>query len=305
MRVRLGKLRRLGKRTWKKKLRMRTLVPKHVSVVCDHKFALFGCWGKDCEEGSAQQLIARSINEDPKVDFMVTAGDNFYVKDVSDVDFEKNVVNCYSKPMYASMGNHDISFYEKELEYQHRNWILPSKNYIINITTQGGKPRMRVVMINTNPIYSEKDYGKNPQTSSDQRDRDMEEVREFLDHLPKSDLFTIIVGHHPLVFNRHKSKTTVRSFDDFGKSIASKCDLYVCADEHNIQHIVYENLNQFILGGGGAKPDETVLMDYPNQTKFVHGYHGYGVFDVRKMKMTLKCMEKVSGKINTCYKFKF
>lgn len=305
MRARLGKRRQPKgkKRVWRRNLKLRTLPLKEIVVKCDHKFALFGCWGKDCEEGSAQQLIANHINEKGDIDFMVTAGDNFYVKDISKVDFEKNVTHCYSKPMYAAMGNHDIAFYNKEMEFQNPNWILPAKNYIIKVVTRGGAPRLRIVMINTNPIYAEKDYGKNPLVPKDQHNRDMVELNNFLEQLPSSDLFTIIVGHHPLVFNRHKEKSLPRFMDDFGRMISSKCNLYVCADEHNLQHIVYENLNQFILGGGGGDPDENIIMDYPEQTKFAHGFHGYGVFDVRKMKMTIKCMEKVSGSITSCYKY--
>lgn len=299
------KLRTIRKRKGLR-FRMKAILPlKEIVVKCDHKFALFGCWGKDCEEGSAQQLIANHINEKDDIDFMVTAGDNFYVKDISKADFEKNVTHCYSKPMYAAMGNHDIAFYNKEMEFQHPNWILPAKNYIIKVVTRGGAPRLRIVVINTNPIYAEKDYGKNPSVPKDQREKDMRELTNFLDHIPTSDLFTIIVGHHPLIFNRHKDKAIPRSLDEFGRMIASKCNLYVCADEHNLQHIVYENLNQFILGGGGGDPDENIFMDYPEHTKFTHGFHGYGVFDVRKMKMTIKCMEKVSGSINSCYKYSF
>lgn len=307
MRVRLGKRRQVKgrKRVWKRNLKLRTLDIKEIVVTCNHKFALFGCWGKDCEEGSAQRLIAEEINNDCAIDFMVTAGDNFYVKEVEKINFEKNVTHCYSKPMYAAMGNHDIAFYDKEMEFQHPNWNLPAKNYIIKVVTKGGIPRLRIVMINTNPIYAEKDYGKNPSVPKDQRERDMGELTNFLDKLPPSDLFTIIVGHHPLIFNRHKDKAIPRALDDFGRMIASKCNMYVCADEHNLQHIMYENLNQFILGGGGGDPDENIFMDYPEHTKFTHGFHGYGVFDVRKMKMTIKCMEKVSGSISSCHKYSF
>jgi predicted phosphodiesterase len=258
----------------------------------------------DCKLESAQALIAKEINESDGVDFMVTAGDNFYVKETSDVNFTSNVVNCYSKPMYASMGNHDIPFYEQELGFRHQNWILPAKNYIINVTTPRGSPRLRILMINTNPVYAEDDYRKR-NSSPNQYRGDLEELEYFLDNIPPSDLFTIIVGHHPLIKNRHKDKGEKMTMDGFGRRIASMCNMYVCADEHNLQHIIQGNLNQFILGGGGAKPDETIVLDYPHDTKYAHPFHGFGVFDVRKMKMTMKCMEKGSGKISTCHKYFF
>lgn len=305
MKVKIGK-RRLGRKklVWKG-LKLKTTSIKEIVTKCDKKFALFGCWGKNCEEESPQQLIAKNIHDNKDIEFIVTAGDNFYVKDVSNLDFEKNVTQCYSKPMYASMGNHDIAFYDKELEFKNPLWIIPEKNYIIKVITSGGVPRLRIVVINTNPVYSGKDYGKSPSIPKDQQSKDMKELTNFIDNLPYSDLFTIIVGHHPLIYNRHKEKAIPKVMDDFGRMIASRCNMYVCADEHNLQHIVYNDLNQFILGGGGADPDENIFMDYPDHTKFTHGYHGYGIFDVRKLKMTVKCMEKVSGSIQTCYKYSF
>jgi len=292
----------------RRRLRMRAIPDPVVSidVPCDHKFALFGCWGKNCEPGSAQALIADTINKKCNIEFMVTAGDNFYVDHPSLVDFDKNVVHCYSKPMYASMGNHDIKYYDQELDFQHPNWNLPAKNYVMRIVTGSGAPRLRIVMINTNPIYAAKDYGKVPYLPPGQIEDDMMELMNFLDNLPPSDLFTVMVGHHPLIKNRHKEKSMVQEgMDEFGKRIASMCHVYICADEHNLQHMVHENLNQFILGGGGGDPDETVIVDHPEATKFVHPYHGFGVFDVRKMKMTVKCMDKTSGKISNCYKHYF
>jgi len=306
MRVRIGKRKgpvQRKRRQWPRRLRQRAIftIPV-VNASCNHKFALFGCWGMNCKPGSAQAIIAKHINESEGIDFMVTAGDNFYVKDTVDMNFESNVSQCYSKPMYASMGNHDIPHYNKELEINDPRWIMPAKNYMIRVTTPLGAPRLRILMINTNPIYAVKDYGKNNKVSPLQREDDLRELEYFLDNVPLSDLFTIIVGHHPLITNRHKDKGEKSTLNDFGRRISSMCDLYVCADEHNLQHIVHGGVNQFILGGGGGIPDETIIMDYPEETKFTHPYHGFGIFDVRKMNMKLKCMDKETGKLTTCYK---
>jgi hypothetical protein len=309
MRTRLRRGRRpvqTRRRQWPRRLKQRMLPA--ITVVeahCDHKFALFGCWGMDCNKGSAQALIAKEINEKDGVEFMVTAGDNFYVRSVADVNFETNVVKCYDKPMYASLGNHDIPFYDAELQFNHPRWIIPAKNYMINVSSSRGTPRLRILMINTNPVYAADDYKKYDNLPPQQKDADKEELEHFLANVPPSDLFTIIVGHHPLLFNRHKPKGDKKPINEFGQRIASMCNMYVCADEHNLQHIVQGDLNQFILGGGGAKPDQTILPDYPEETKFAHPYHGFGIFDVRKLKMTVKCMEQGTGKISTCYKYSF
>lgn len=289
--------------TRRRRIRFRTLKIKTLNVVCEKKFAMFGCWGVDCKPGSAQSMIARDINDQDDIEFMVTAGDNFYVETPEEINFETNVVNCYNKPMYAALGNHDVLFYDVESTFQNPNWILPDKNYIINIVTKRGTPRLRILMINTNPIYEREFYTK--RGIIDQIQADKRQLEAFLDNVPPSDLFTICVGHHPLLTNRHKPKGAPMEFTNFARRIASMCNMYVCADEHNLQHIIYENLNEFILGGGGANPDENIIVDFPNETKFQHPFHGYGIFDVRKLKMTLRCLDKETRDIKKCYKYKF
>lgn len=262
-------------------MRLRTLRPRVVTldVECSGKIAMFGCWGMDCEEDSPQRLIAQDINNDPEIDFMVTAGDNFY----KDIDLEKNFIGCYSKRMYASLGNHDIDTAELQMAFNDRNWVLPSRNYVLRIVTGGGTQRMRIIMVNTSPIFSKKTYKDLPGVL----DREMRELEDFMEAVPKSDLFTIVVGHHPLVTNRHKDKGPVTRMS---MKIGNMGNIYVCADEHNLQHIIMPGLNEFIIGGGGAKPDTTILPDLPDETRYKHAFHGYGIFDVKEMTMTLKPM---------------
>lgn len=270
---------------WNRRLRLRTPKPQVITldVECSGKIAMFGCWGMDCEEESPQRLIAQDINNDPEIDFMVTAGDNFY----KDIDLEKNFIGCYSKRMYASLGNHDIDTAELQMAFNDRNWVLPSRNYVLRILTRGGTPRLRIIMINTSPIFSKKAYKNLPGVL----EREMKELEDFLENVPKSDLFTIVVGHHPLITNRHKEKGPVtRKVEGISRKIADMSNIYVCADEHNLQHIITEGLNEFIIGGGGAKPDTNILPDLPEETRFKHGFHGYGIFDVRDLTMTLKPM---------------
>jgi hypothetical protein len=270
---------------WKRRLRLRT--PKtrvtYLDVECSGKFAMFGCWGVDCEEDSPQRLIAQDINSDPEIDFMVTAGDNFY----KDFDLEKNLVRCYSKRMYATLGNHDVQTAEFQLAINERNWVMPARNYSLRIVTKNGTPRLRIVMLNTSPIYSKKEYKDMPGVL----ERELRELETFIDAIPESDLFTIVVGHHPLITNRHKEKGQIKkSLDDMERKIAGISNVYVCAEEHNLQHIVMDNLNEFIIGGGGAKPDTTILPDLPDNTRFKHPFHGYGIFDIKNLSMTLKPM---------------
>ena len=272
---------------------MRNVAPI-VNITINDSVAFFGCWGAGCQPDSGQWLLARDIDANPKIEAMITAGDNFYEKylpkeESKESFFHRNVDMCYAKDMYASLGNHDIELYNFERNHTMKNsrWILPAKNYIIHINDD-----IRVVMINTNPIFEEKAYKKYVENGEQLLEDDMKELNDFIDNLTPSNRITIVVGHHPFLTNRHKLKEGKRTIDDRVRKIIAKADLYICADEHNLQHIVSDDLDEFILGGGGGDPDTTIIMDYPMETKFSYPYHGYGVFDVNNKKMSIRTLNE-------------
>jgi predicted phosphodiesterase len=247
----------------------------------------------DCNPGSAQRLVAEDINHTPEIEFMVTAGDNFYSE--RETNFQKNVSGCYTKKMYASLGNHDVERYKEEMEYSNPNWVLPARNYTVLVNGN-----IRILMIDTNPYYAMKEYRSNKEHMEA-----MAEVDDFLSSVQPFPGITLTVGHHPLLHNRHKLKGEKPTLLEFGERICKITDVYFCADEHNLQHVRLFNqgVEQFILGGGGAKPDEVIIEDYPELTNFKHPYHGYGILDVDTLVLSVRCVQKHSSKITTCYEF--
>lgn len=289
---------RKGKRRY---VRMRA-VDHTINLTIKDSVAFFGCWGVGCQKGSGQWYLAKDIDANSKIEAMITAGDNFYTKKLStgedkEAFFNRNVEMCYTKDMYASLGNHDIEKEIYSIQKNHGNknprWILPAKNYVININHD-----IRVVMINTNPIYEEKAY-KEQEGGDELLQDDMNELTEFINNLPpSSDRMTIVVGHHPFLTNRHKVSAKKRVIDkDLVRKIIALSDLYICADEHNLQHIVKDDLNEFILGGGGGDPDRNIILDYPEETKFQYGYHGYGIFNVKSKKMSLRILDSETNEM--------
>lgn len=247
----------------------------------------------DCNPGSAQRLLAEDINHTPEIEFMVTAGDNFYSS--LETNFRSNFSDCYTKRMFVGIGNHDIARLKEEMEYNNPNWTLPGGNYTILINDN-----IRVLMIDTNPYYSPKEY-----RTRGEMEQSREEVDRFLSDVGPFSGITLTVGHHPLLYNRHKLKGDKPIITDFGSRICEVTDVYFCADEHNLQHVRLETqrVEQFILGGGGAKPDQLIIDDYPELTPFKHPYHGYGVFDVNSLILTVRCLQRYSSSITTCYEY--
>jgi hypothetical protein len=291
------------------------LIPTY-KLKCEKYFAMFGCWGMGCSSGSAQRRVANDIAKNSGIEFIVVAGDNMYKYDLEvDEFFQSNVDICYTKPIYAALGNHDLEHIEDQIRYTNDLWHLPARNYMIDINDD-----IRIFVVDTNPIIetrsSYRRYISNRRKADREYERSLKEFRNFVRDMAvessRERKFTICVGHHPLITNRHnvKGRLQKRSLMDLEKdmqTIVKCCDMYVCADEHNLQHLIFKDepltLNQFIIGGGGGEPDEKVVIDYPHETKFVHPYHGYGIFDVNTKKMILRCLNKRSGRFNDKYTF--
>jgi hypothetical protein len=294
------------------------IIPTY-SIECKNYFALFGCWGKGCNPTSGQQLVANDINSDPKIEFIITAGDNIYEDKPNLEDFKEffntNVDMCYRKPMYSAIGNHDLEYIDEQIRHSNDIWHLPARNYMININDD-----IRLFVIDTNPLVEGIDtYRRHiiPMKAAEAEfEKSLQEFKSFVgdivEEVTRTKKFTICVGHHPFITNRHKTnaKFVPLKPNDLSKefqTILRVCDMYVCADEHNLQHVLFEDdeprLNQFIIGGGGGSPDKTVVMDYPNETKFVHRYHGYGIFDVTSLSMSLRCLDEETNRFNDKYRF--
>jgi len=159
---------------------------------------------------------------------------------------------------------------------------------------------IRILMIDTNPYYGAKEY----RTEVDFQEA-KEEVDRFLSTIEPFAGITLTVGHHPLIHNRHKSKGTRPVLTEFGRRICQVTNVYFCADEHNLQHLrlTDQKVEEFILGGGGAKPDENFIDDHFDITPFKHPYHGYGILDVNSLILTVRCVQKLSSSITNCYEF--
>lgn len=294
------------------------IIPAY-TLECRDYFALFGCWGKGCKPTTGQRLVANDINRDPRIEFIITAGDNIYEEKDNPEDFNEffhaNVDNCYTKPMYSALGNHDLEYIDQQMRHTNGIWHLPARNYMININDN-----LRIFVVDTNPlvegIRTYQKYIQPIEAANAEFEKSLREFRNFVgDMVTEADLtkkFTICVGHHPFITNRHKKKgsfvpLTPSDLPDEFQTILRVCDMYVCADEHNLQHLLFEKngarLNQFIIGGGGGTPDRTIVMDYTDETKFVHPYHGYGIFDVHNFSTTLRCLDEETNRFNDYYRF--
>jgi hypothetical protein len=255
------------------------------------KFFFFGCWNDNL---NATKNIIKKINDSDDFSFGIVNGDNFYptktkddngtkrkIFDMQSVEKGFNVLKNFKNPIYCALGNHEVDNLNncetllKELEYsKNSNINFPAGYYCLNITN-GSKNNIKIFVLDTNLLENNFCY--------EQSDRTVESsamtkwLSEQLIHATSNQIF--IVGHYPLFYIK-KSKFVInpvmKEINDIILS-SQKHMYYLASDIHNYQHIVYKNINQFIIGTGGAHLDEiNTLSGYMEIEK------DFSIYDTKK-----------------------
>ena len=98
-------------------------------------------------------------------------------------------------------------------------------------------------------------------------------LKKTLDNIKNIDNI-IIIGHHPIICHGHKEKEPIIFnnilYNDLYKKIIipfnnkyNNIKAYICADEHNFQHLVdiKSNFNFIVAGTGGAHSDPIIITN--------------------------------------------
>ena len=204
-----------------------------------------------------------------------------YIADII-YDIEKQIKegfeDCFGKidsDFLIGIGNHDIetcNVINYQLNYSDTNtkWNLPglSYNYIYELN-DGTK--INFIFIDTN-LYSGKYFcdAKGDEDVSNIIDKQHEWIEKVL--YMNKESWNIIIGHEPVITNRHKNKdkskeikyAIISKLYDFIKKNNKYIDMYMCADEHNQQFINMKNnyidIPIIISGTGGAILDKKIYI---------------------------------------------
>lgn len=253
-------------------------------------FLVVGDWGR---EGSYNQSEVASqmgvIGEKLEIDFVISAGDNFYEDGLTGEDdpaFSKSFTDIYTapslqKPWYNVLGNHD---YRGDVEAQlspvlrkkDSKWIC-SRSYILNAEI------VDFFFVDTTPFVDE--YFTNPGEHKydwkgvEPRDEYLSNLLTDVDSALKdsSANWKIVVGHH-----------TIKSAGQHGVTVelvkqllpilqANNVDLYVNGHDHCLEHITSTDSEiQFITSGGGSKAWRGDIRPWkPEEMKFYYDGQGF------------------------------
>lgn len=198
---------------------------------------------------------------DNQIDFIVTAGDNFYPRGVNsgdDYQFEYKWRDVYNQESvkdltwYITVGNHDYGRDGSGVEHNQitfgnteARWYFPQLWYTFTKTVGNGKT-VKFIMVDS------QGFRKKANNYVRQRAFVREQIKDPAD-------WTIVVFHHPFYsVGRHTSSETmlrevlIPIIEDGGK-----VDMVITGHDHNLQHFSHQNGTNtqfYVTGGGGARP---------------------------------------------------
>ena len=258
-------------------------LPRHNNQLL--QFIVIGDWGM--QGAPTQRRVAEQMDKlaaKAGIDFIVSAGDNFYpfgVTSVSDPLWQRSFEEVYSLPhikdtrWYVTLGNHDyFGNYQAEIDYgqNHPNWILPANFYARDFKL-GGKRLLRLLFLDSSPYF--KEYREHPGLyhDIDRRDPDAEThwlQQQLADNTPT---WKIVIAHHPLYTSgaHGNNDELIGAWD--GLFHQYHVNAYFAGHDHQLEHIRTSGVtNYFISGGGGARTRRVAKIP---ESLFADSSHGF------------------------------
>lgn len=219
---------------------------------------------------------------------------NFDVK----LQISEGFENCFRKAnverYFLVIGNHDIENCEVlNAQYNYKGWNFPSLYYNVIYKLAGFK--VNIIVLDTNMFEDEPlTCSQIPFTKEQIANQEKWAKSVCID---SKDNWNIVIGHIPYLANGHKEKNHPIDRSRLRDLvIAMKPNLYICADEHNMQFIQPERGPAVVVAGsGGTDLDHIPFKDkkdreqeYMKGTKYVESTFGFVSYKVTQDEMTIE-----------------
>ncbi|GAV59389.1 Metallophos domain-containing protein [Cephalotus follicularis] len=230
-------------------------------------FLVVGDWGRKGLYNQSQVAYQMgSVGERLDIDFVISAGDNFYEDGLTGVDdpaFEDSFSNIYTAPSlqkqwYNVLGNHD---YRGDVEAQlspilrekDNRWLC-LRSFILNAEI------VEIFFVDTTPFVNEyfinpKDHTYDWRGVSPRDDYLANLLKDVNSALKKSTAtWKIVVGHHTIRSAGNHGVTQELEMQLLPVLEDNNVDIYINGHDHCLQHIIStDSLIQFLTSGGGSK----------------------------------------------------
>jgi hypothetical protein len=266
-------------------------------------FLAMGDWGQASEH---QKIVAQELatyaGKVGKIQCMVTAGDNFYVKmplGVNDPAWRTVFEDMYDArrldfPWFITYGNHDFEFGKAPIELQYARdnpdsrWKFPARWYRLDMMAKGSdKPVMSILMLDSNR-----------QVASDEEwEAQKSWMDEQLSAMPQG-VWTMCICHHPPFTNGDHGDNGKLQVE-WGPIIKKHhLDAFICGHDHDLQHLELPGwTTTFMLVGGGGGKIRPMLVD--NRGPFSRSIYGFAHVSVTPEKMTVHYVSETGEDLHT------
>jgi len=257
------------------------------------QFIAFGDWGANTFFANMNTHNVQKIKD---LNFYLLLGDNFYPNGVETIHdkqwHEKFIMNFNQEiPSFVILGNHDyIQNPQCQIQYSRvrKNWEMPFFYYDFVIHTKK-KNSCHFIMIDTcllaedvtlyllkNTNASESSINNYLTLVKKYRQKQMDWIEKIL---RKSRCqWKFVCGHYPLFSSGpHIISVQLRNFlvpllEKY------KVDFYISGHDHNLQHLVKNNVNYVISGGFSSfYPTNNLPNEY---SRFVSDSAGFVSFEL-------------------------
>ncbi|KAK1416304.1 hypothetical protein QVD17_32093 [Tagetes erecta] len=232
------------------------------------------------------------IGEKLDVDFIVSAGDNFYedgLIDEEDPLFDESFTQVYTakslqKQWYSVLGNHDyrgnvLAQLSPALKQKDSKWLC-LRSFIVNSGI------VEFFFIDTTPFedkyFTDEDHDYDWRGVLPREEYLSNLLKEVDMALEKSNAtWKIVIGHHT-IFSAGSHGNTQELIDQLLPILeAREVDLYINGHDHCLQHISSQNSQlQFLTSGGGSKAWRGEVNQWnPKEMQFY--YDGQGFMTLR------------------------
>jgi tartrate-resistant acid phosphatase type 5 len=267
-------------------------------------FILMGDWGRNGEDH--QKEVARQMGivaEQASVDFIISAGDNFYPRGVAS-EFDplwkysfEDIYTAFSLQWdwFPVLGNHDYgSNPEAQIKYSKisRRWRMPARYYSEKFNLQGDTTQQVLFLfIDSSPFvkryYAGKGHNIHDQDSAAQKAW----IEKTLASASSNVKWKFVVGHHPMYTGGSRTEDSdTRSVRSSLKSLFKKyhVDAYLAGHEHSLQYMIADDgIHHFISGAASEKTPATMLPI----SKFAASEYGFMLFSATRQGITVQVVD--------------
>nr|XP_010939979.1 purple acid phosphatase 17 [Elaeis guineensis] len=250
---------------------------------------VIGDWGRKGQYNQSEVATQMGrIGEELDIDFVISAGDNFYEDGLTGIDdkaFEESFTNVYTakslqRPWYTILGNHDyrgdaLAQLNPVLQKIDSRWIC-MRSFIVNAEM------VEFFFVDTTPFvesyWHDLDDCHYDWREVAPRENYISNLLKDLDKALKESSATwkIVVGHHAIrsVSEHGDTEELLKLLLPILK--ANEVDLYINGHDHCLEHISSKDSPlQYLTSGGGSKAWRGVFTPNADKLQFFHDGQGF------------------------------